>query len=160
MRKDSDRLAKLRQCLVLDTAPEQAFDDLARLLANGLDVPMALVNLLDADRDWFKAAVGLPATESPVASSFCELFFRCDSDVLVVPDTLLDPQFSQHPLVVKPPHVRFYAAARLLVDGLTVGTLCAYDLRPRSVTVEQIEQMRTLAGAAMALLRQRLHGKA
>ncbi len=160
MRKDSDRLAKLRQCLVLDTAPEQAFDDLARLLANGLDVPMALVNLLDADRDWFKAAVGLPATESPASTSFCEVFFRCDSDLLVVPDTQLDPQFAGHALVINPPHVRFYATARLRVDGHTVGTLCAYDLRPRSVSVDQIEQMRTLAAAAMVLLQQRLHRKA
>ena len=160
MRNDSDRLAKLRQCLVLDTAPEQAFEDLARVLASGLDVPIAMVNLLDADRDWFKAVVGLPATESPASTSFCEVFFHCDKDLLVVPDTQLDPQFAGHPLVIHPPHVRFYAAARLVAGGHTLGTLCAYDVRPRSISVDQIEQMRTLAAAAMVLLQQRLHGRA
>ena len=156
MRQNSDRLRKLRQCLVLDSAPEQAFDDLARLLATGLDVPIALVNLLDADRDWFKAVVGLPMQQSPASASFCETFFYLAIDVLVVPDTLLHPKFCSHPLVVHPPHVRFYAAARLVVDGHTLGTLCAYDLKPRNITEEQVKHLRTLAAAAMALLRKRL----
>lgn len=157
MRQDPDRLAKLRQCLILDSSPEQAYDDLARLLASGLDVPVTMINLLDSQRDWFKAGVGLQTTDGPADISLCEIFFYDDVDLLVVPDTTLHPLFAQHPRVINPPHVRFYAAARLVVGGQTVGTLCAYDIRPRTITAEQIEHMRLLAAAAVALLTERLH---
>lgn len=160
MRQDPDRLAKLRQCLILDSSPEQAYDDLARLLATGWDVPITMINLLDTQRDWFKAGVGMPAPESPADTSICEVFFHSASDLLVVADTTQDPLFARHPLVLNPPHVRFYAAARLVVDGQTLGTLCAYDLRPRTISAEQMEQMRLLAAAAVALLTERLHGLA
>ncbi len=160
MRQDPDRLAKLRQCLILDSSPEQAYDDLVRLLATGWEVPITMVNLLDSQRDWFKAGVGLPAAQSPVTTSFCEVFFQSKRDLLVVQDTTLDPLFARHPLVLNPPYVRFYAAARLVVGGQTVGTLCAYDLRPRTISAEQIEQMRLLAAAAVALLTERLNNKA
>lgn len=160
MRQDPDRLAKLRQCLILDSSPEQAYDDLARLLATGLDVPVTMINLLDSQRDWFKASVGLQAHESASDTSLCEVFFDNDVDLLVVPDTTQHPLFAGHPRVLNPPHVRFYAAARLVVDGQTVGTLCAYDLRPRTISPEQIEQMRLLAAAAAALLTERLNNQA
>ena len=159
MRQDPDRLAKLRQCLILDSSPEKAYDDLARLLATGWDVPITMINLLDSQRDWFKAGVGLPGAESPADTSFCEVFFHSSSDSLVVPDTTQDPLFAQHPLVTNPPHVRFYAAARLAVGGKTLGTLCAYDIRPRTISAEQIEQMRLLAAAAVGLLTARLLGQ-
>ena len=156
MRLDPNRLAMLRQCMVLDTAPERIYDDLVRLLADGLDVPVAMVNLLDGERDWFKAVVGLPLQESRAATSFCETFFHTAQDMIVVEDTTLDARFADHPLVVGAPHIRFYAAARLVVGGHTLGSLCAYDFAPRSLSADKLQQLQTLAAAAAARLTERL----
>ena len=152
MRHDPSRLAELRRRLILDSSRERAYDDLARLLASSLEVPIAMVNLLDSERDWFKASIGLPVSESPASTSFCETIFSTTQDVVVVEDTLQDPRFATHPLVVNAPFVRYYASARLTSEGHTLGTLCAYDLRPRKISTAQIAQMRTLATAAMALI--------
>ena len=156
MRNDPIRLAELRRHLILDSSAERAYDDITRLLVSSLQVPIAMVSLLDEQRDWFKSCVGMPLRESPAATSFCERFFFTTKDVIVVEDTLADPLFSSHPFVVGQPFVRFYAAARLTAGGQTLGTLCAYDLQPRKVSAEQIDQLQTLAGAAMALIRQRV----
>ena len=155
MRKDPIRLAELRRQLILDTSAEKAYDDITRLLSESLEVPIAMINFMDADRDWFKSRVGFPSTESPVETSFCESFFKTDKDVIVVPDTLQSEQFSQHPLVTGEPHVRFYAAARLIVNGQTLGTLCAYDVRPRHLLPEQIEHLKALTLAVFELLQSR-----
>lgn len=155
MRTDPNRLAELRRLLILDSSAERAYDDIARALATSLDVPIALVNMLDAQRDWFKACVGLGQSESPASASFCEAFFGTTDDMIVVEDTRTDARFATHPLVTGPPHVRFYAAARLAVAGQTLGTLCAYDLAPRKISAAQIDQLRTLTGAAIELLAQR-----
>jgi GAF domain-containing protein len=152
MRTDGTRLAALRQLMILDTAPERDYDEITRLVASSLGVPIAMVNLLDDGRDWFKSCVGFPVRESPASTSFCETFFSSADDIIVVADTLLDPRFASHPLVLGEPHVRFYAAARLLVDGQTMGTLCAYDLQPRQVSTEQVAELRTLAAAVVGLL--------
>ena len=159
MRKDPDRLAELRRQLILDTSIEKAYDDITKLLSVSLDVPIAMVNFMDVDRDWFKSRVGLPLTESSVDTSFCESFFNSDKDVIVVADTLQSEQLCQHPLVTGEPHVRFYAAARLVVNGQTLGTLCAYDLRPRHLLPEQIEQLKALALAVLDLVESRIKVK-
>ncbi len=155
MRQDSARLAELRRQLILDTSPEKAFDDIARLLADSLDVPIAMVNFMDRDRDWFKARVGLALAQQPVDNSFCESFFESDTDVIVVADTLKSERFKAHPLVTGEPGVRFYAAARLVVNGQTLGTLCAYDVRPRQLSEAQIEQLQVLTRAVFNLLQDR-----
>lgn len=111
-------------------------------------MPIAIVNVLDEDQDWFKAS-------SPVATSFCETFFPSRESIIVVEDTPLDPRFSDHPLVVGPPHIRFYAAARLSVDENTNGTLCAYDVQPRVLSTRQWDNLRTPAEAVIARLRAR-----
>ncbi|MDB5966255.1 MAG: diguanylate cyclase, partial [Polaromonas sp.] len=85
---------------MLDSSPETAFDDLTRTVAQAFDVPIAMVNILDAERDWFKSCLGLPVRESPAETSFCEVFFHTGDDFIVVEDTQLDPRFAQHPLVV------------------------------------------------------------
>lgn len=158
MRNDPARLAELRRLMILDTGPETAFEDIARLLATALAVPITMVSLLDAERDWFKACVGSPLRESPAATSFCESFFRSDEALIVVEDTLLDERFREHPLVLGAPHVRFYAAARLVTNGQTVGTLCAYDLQPRRLEPAQRNELRTLMQAVVGLLGQRAAG--
>jgi GAF domain-containing protein len=155
MRNDPTRLAELRRHLILDSSPERAFDDITRLLATSLDVPIVMVNLLDDGRDWFKSCVGLPQHESPAATSFCEVFFKSADDLIVAEDTTLDPRFSSHPLVVNAPFIRFYAAARLAVQGHTLGTLCAYDVKPRQVSAQQLQHMQELAAAVVELLNQR-----
>ena len=96
--------------------------------------------------------IGLPVSESSASTSFCETIFSTSQDVIVVEDTLQDPRFATHPLVVNAPFVRFYAAARLTSGGHTLGTLCAYDTRPRQIAAAQITQMRTLATAVMVLI--------
>jgi GAF domain-containing protein len=155
MRLDSARLAELRRALILDSGAERAYDDITRLLATTLAVPITMVNLLDAERDWFKSCVGIQQTQSPAVTSFCEAFFGTEDDVIVVEDTLLDPRFQRNPRVSGRPFVRFYAAARLTVRGETVGTLCAYDIRPRPLSADQMEHLRTLAGAVVDLIGQR-----
>jgi GAF domain-containing protein len=152
MRSSADRLSELRQLLLLDSAPERSFDDITQLLASSLSVPIAMVNLLDEQRDWFKSRVGLAICESPAETSFCEVFFGAADDIVIVNDTLLDSRFSNHPFVLGDPHIRFYAAARLTSNGQTVGTLCAYDLVPKTLSNEQMAQLQTLAAAAMHLL--------
>ncbi len=155
MRKNPERLQALKNLALLDTAAEVAYDDLTRTLAHTFNVPIAMVNLLDADRDWFKACIGVSLMESPAETSFCEIFFHCDDDLLVIPDTTADPVFSTHPLVVGAPFIRFYASARLAVEGHTVGTLCIYDVQPKQVSAEQVETLKVLRLATMETLAQR-----
>lgn len=155
MRQDLNRQAELRRLLILDSAPERDFDRITELVVQTLDVPIAIVNLLDAERDWFKSCVGLPASESSAATSFCEAFFNTGDDMIVASDTTRDARFSSHPLVVGPPHVRFYAAARLSVRGQTVGTLCAYDLRPRQLPQGALSSLQSLANSVVEVLLER-----
>jgi len=152
MRLDSSRLAELHRALILDSRPERAYDEITRLLSSTLDVPITMVNLLDAERDWFKSCVGIQQTQSPAVTSFCEAFFSTTQDLIVVEDTLLDDRFKVHPKVSGRPFIRFYAAARLTVRGETVGTLCAYDTRPRNLSADQMDHLRMLASAAVELI--------
>jgi GAF domain-containing protein len=154
-RNDPTRLAKLRELLILDSAPERAYDDIVNLLATSLDVPIAMINMLDNDRDWFKSFKGLPVNESPAVNSFCEAFFNTDADLILVEDAKFDPRFATHTYVLDNPHIRFYASIRLNFDGHTVGTLCAYDVRPRQISAAQLEQMRLLTNGVLELLRER-----
>lgn len=156
MRKNTQRLAELRRQLVLDATAEKAYDDITRLLAGSLEVPIAMINLMDDDRDRFKSCVGLPFTESPAITSFCEAFFHTDQDVIVVDDTTQSTLFSQHPMVMGEPHIRFYAAARLVVNRQTLGTLCAYDTQPRQISLAQIDQLKALTQAVVELMESRL----
>lgn len=152
MRTDPLRLQALKQLAVLDTTPEVVYDDITRTLAQSFGVPIAMVNLLDAERDWFKSCLGLPLTESPAATSFCEIFFRAGDDIVVIEDTTADDRFVQHPLVSGAPFIRFYAAARLTIGGFTVGTLCVYDTEVRAVTPAQVDTLKLLGQAAMETL--------
>ena len=143
MRIDTKCLSALHDLRILGTAPEADYDALTRELAQCFDVPISMVNLLDAERDWFKACMGLPFDESPANTSFCEMFFTSREDVIVVENTAADERFSSHPLVVGAPHVRFYAATRLVVEGHTVGTLCVYDTSAKQVTPRKSIAFRT-----------------
>ncbi|MEO7746203.1 MAG: EAL domain-containing protein [Actinomycetota bacterium] len=139
------RLEALHRFGVLDTAPERAFDDLCALAAQLCGTPMALVSLVDQDRQWFKARVGVAATQTPREDSFCAHALG-GGGPLVVPDTVLDARFAGNPLVTGEPYLRFYAGAPLVTEGnLVLGTLCVLDTEPRTLTPGQLEQLAALA---------------
>ena len=109
---EDERLAALRELLLLDTPPEERFDRLARFAAEQLDTPIALLTLVDGQRQWFKSRVGIEATETPREISFCGHAILQDQ-ALVIPDAWLDPRFTDNPLVTGEPHIRFYAGQPL-----------------------------------------------
>ena len=150
---EAERLAVLRDFAVLDTPSEQDFDDLARLAAAICDVPIALVSLVDQDRQWFKARVGVAEAETPREVSFCARAIDAGSDVMIVPDAPADPRFADNALVTGAPHIRFYAGVPLVSpEGAGLGTLCVIDTRPRDLTPAQLEALRVLGRQVQAQL--------
>jgi PAS domain S-box-containing protein len=150
---EDERLAVLREFAVLDTPSEREFDDLTALVAAICDVPVALVSLVDADRQWFKSRVGLEATETPRAVSFCAHAIMGGPDVMVVPDAPADPRFADNALVTGAPHIRFYAGVPLVsAEGAGLGTLCVIDTRPRELSPRQLEALRVLGRQVQAQL--------
>lgn len=142
---EAARLAFLQSLEILDTVPEEPFERLVRLAKYTLDVPIALVSLVDADRQWFKARIGLGASETPRSISFCGHALK-QRGVFYIPDTLADLRFADNPLVTGLPHIRFYAGAPLVMEGgLALGTLCIIDTRPRALDVAQLRVLRDLA---------------
>jgi PAS domain S-box-containing protein len=149
---EHDRLAALGGYRILDTTPEEAFDELARLASSICDTPIALVSLVDATRQWFKARVGIDATETPRAGSFCDHAI-IDDDLFIVEDAALDPRFRTNALVTGDPNIRFYAGAPLVSpDGHNLGTLCVIDKRPRGLNDDQCTALRALARQVMMQL--------
>ncbi len=142
---EADRLDALLALNILDTAPEPEFDTITRLVASVFDVPMALISLVDANRQWFKSSVGLEATETPCDISFCGHAIASD-ELMVVPDATKDFRFRQNPLVLGPPNVRFYAGAPLkLASGHRIGTLCIIDTRARAPMSAREQEIRATA---------------
>ncbi|MCP9850699.1 GAF domain-containing protein [Cyanobium sp. Morenito 9A2] len=143
--RENERLEALRDYRILDTAPERAYDDLTALAAYICDVPIALVSLVDTDRQWFKSRFGLEATETSRDVSFCAHAILED-DILVVQDTHRDARFVANPLVTSEPHIRFYAGVPLLSpEALPLGTLCVIDHRPRELNAAQIRALEGIA---------------
>jgi diguanylate cyclase (GGDEF)-like protein/PAS domain S-box-containing protein len=144
---EAARLAALHALAVLDTPPEPGFDDLTRLAAHICGVPIALVSLVDRDRQWFKSCVGLPgASETPRDQAFCAHAILTPDELLEVPDATADPRFADNPLVTGPPGIRFYAGVPIRAGcGQPVGTLCAIDTVPRALTAGQRDALRALA---------------
>ena len=132
---ESLRQASLRDHAVLDTPPEERFDRIVNLAADYFQAPIALVSLVDDDRQWFKSCVGLAATETPREWAFCDHTIRLGAhSILVVEDALNDARFCNNPLVVGAPFIRFYAGAVLTTeDGQNLGSLCVIDTQPRSL---------------------------
>jgi PAS domain S-box-containing protein len=146
---ESDRLAALQRYAILDTAPEEAFDDLTALAAQICGTPMALVSIVDTNREWFKSKVGVEVLESPRDIAFCAHGI-IQEDVFVVRDALEDERFSDNPMVTGDPQVRFYAGAPLVTnDGYTLGMLCVKDTVPRDLRPEQVQGLRILGRQVM-----------
>ena len=129
---EPDRLSALRELLLLDTPPEQRFDRIVQFVADEFDMPIVLLSLVDANRQWFKARVGFDACESARDVSFCGHAI-VGRDLFVIEDARVDERFADNPMVTGPASVRFYAGAPLHLSdtGSAVGTLCLIDTQPR-----------------------------
>jgi diguanylate cyclase (GGDEF)-like protein len=139
------RLCALQNLKVLDTLPEERFDRITRLATRLFDVPIALVSLVDADRQWFKSRQGLAAPETSREISFCGHAILGPA-AFVVPDAQADARFRDNPLVTGDPHIRFYAGYPVhSPDAKRVGTLCLIDRKPRSLSGEDVDSLKTLA---------------
>ncbi len=146
---EAARLEALRRYRILDTTPEQAFDDLIHTAGLVCRTPVSLLSLVDATRQWFKARRGIESPELSREDAFCAHAIL-GRDVMVVPDAHTDARFAANPLVLGPPNIRFYAGAPLLTgDGLGLGTLCVIDRVPRTIGPEEIRALRGLARQAM-----------
>ena len=153
---ETARLRVLRELGVLDTPPEPAFDDITALAAHVCKRPIALVSLVDTDRQWFKSGRGLDVQETPRDIAFCAHAILNPEEVMVVPDTQQDERFADNPLVTGAPHLRFYAGAPIVTaDGEALGTVCVLDRQPGELTLEEVEALRALARQAMARLASR-----
>jgi GAF domain-containing protein len=155
--KEALRVAALNRYAILDSEPEQSFDDLVILASHICKTPMALLTLVDDHRQWFKSAVGVQVRETPREISFCAHAIEQD-DLFVVRDTLEDPRFRDNPLVTGEPHIRFYAGAPLVTeDGFALGTLCVGDRQPRELDEEQKVALTSLSRLALRQMELRMN---
>lgn len=153
---EAERLAALQETGVLDTVGESVYDDLTHLAAALCDMPIALISLIDGQRQWFKSRVGLRMSETPREQAFCAYAILSPDALMEVPDALQDPRFADNPLVTGLPHIRFYAGSPILSEeGLPLGTLCVIDRKPRQLTPVQQASLRALARVTSELLRLR-----
>lgn len=147
---EADRLRALRSYKILDTKPEERFDELTHLAALICGVPISLITLLDTNRQWFKSRFGLDVQETPRAQAFCTHAIM-QPEMFVVPDATKDKRFAENPLVTGDPHIRFYAGAPLATrDGHLLGTLCVIDREPHTLTKAQMEALEILGRMVIA----------
>jgi diguanylate cyclase (GGDEF)-like protein len=142
------RLKALQSLNILDTSSEERFDCLTRMAKRLFNVPIALVSIVDENRQWFKSCIGLSVSETPRDISFCGHAILGD-EIFVIPDATKDERFADNPLVINEPHIRFYAGCQLRsADGSKIGTLCIIDQKPRNLGDEDIEAIKDLASIA------------
>ena len=152
---ESARLVYLASLDILDTPPESDFDDLATLASQICQTPVSLITLIDSERQFFKARIGVDITWTDRESAFCAQTIL-QSDILEVSDLSQDPRFVKNPFVANPPSARFYAGIPLITsDGCGIGTLCVLDVVPRKLSADQTRALRTLGRQVMNLFRLR-----
>lgn len=154
------RLAALRRYRILDTEPEQRFDDLTMLASQICETPMSLITLIDSDRQWFKSKVGLGIDETERSVAFCTHAIQQPASIMQVPDAARDARFRDNPFVTGEPNIRFYAGAPLVTpDGFALGTLCVIDVKPRTLSEAQLRALDALRRQVEAQLELRQHLK-
>jgi PAS domain S-box-containing protein len=142
---ETQRIESLLQLKILDSPVEEAFDDLTRLASYICGTPIALISLVDTNRQWFKSKVGIEVLETPRDISFCAHAILQPDEIFIVPDAMRDKRFATNPLVTSDPHVRFYAGVPLTnAERQSLGTLCVIDHVPRELTPEQVEALRSI----------------
>jgi len=148
---EAERLSALQNYQILDTEPEDLFNDLTELAASICGAPTALVSLFDGDRQWFKSRVGLAATEMPRENAFCAHTILNPEELFVVEDAAQDARFCDNPMVTGEPRIRFYAGAPLVSpEGFALGSLCVIDYVPRRLSAEQLNNLKLLAGQVVS----------
>ncbi len=151
-KNEEGRIATLEKYAILDTDPEAAFDDLTLLASFVCKTPIALITLIDENRQWVKSRVGISITETSRDVAFCSSAIL-QHEVFVVPDALQDERFRDNPLVVSEPHIRFYAGAPLVTeDGFALGALCVIDQKPRELAPEERDALKALSRLVLAQL--------
>ncbi|MEO6897882.1 MAG: GAF domain-containing protein [Caldimonas sp.] len=157
--KDDEREAARQAAfdsLAIDRLADTAVNDIARMAADLCGTPVALVSMVDRDKQWFKARVGLATTETPREWAFCAHAIQDPSQVMVVEDATRDPRFAGNPLVTGDPHIRFYAGAPLVTSsGHALGTICVLDSEPRTLDPERMEALRFLAQQVVTRLEEK-----
>jgi signal transduction histidine kinase/CheY-like chemotaxis protein len=157
---EQQRIQAVRAANILDTARETAFDELVKLAASICQVPIALISIVDEDRQWFKASVGLAVCETSREVSFCTHAIKNPHDLLEVVDSMKDERFKNNPLVIADPHIRFYLGCPLVdAQGFALGTLCVIDYQPRQLLNHQRESLQLIARQIMRLMSLRNQGK-
>ncbi|MBT8165433.1 MAG: GAF domain-containing protein [Acidimicrobiia bacterium] len=153
---ESERQAELESFGILDTPPEQVFDDITFLASHIYKTPFAVMSLVDKDRQWFKSSIGLDVPETHRDLAFCAHAIWEPTEVMVVDDAAYDPRFSNNPLVVADPSIRFYAGAPLQTSsGNALGTLCIIDRVPRQLDTGEEQALAALARLVMNELEMR-----
>ena len=157
---EAARVAKLLEYDILDSLPEQRYDDLTAIAAHICGTPIALVSLLDRDRQWFKSRHGIDATETPRDQAFCTHAILEPEKTFIVADAIQDERFRENPLVVNEPNIRFYAGASLVTSGgMPLGTLCVIDRVPRQLNEPQEKALQALSRQVVAQLELRRQGR-
>jgi len=156
-KNEAKRIKVLWQYEILDTVQEEVFEELTALASHICGAPIALITLVDENRQWFKSKVGVNINETGRDVSICAHTIL-QSELLIIPDTTLDDRFKDNPLVTSSPKIRFYAGAPLVTpDGYALGTLCVIDLVPHEMTADQKQALRVLARHVMTQLELRRH---
>ncbi len=152
---ETERLKALYWYQILDTTAEDIFDEVTLLASQVCEAPIAIISLVDKDRQWFKSKIGLTATQTPRDISFCAHTIM-QNDVLEIKDALKDERFATNPLVTTDPRIRFYAGAPIRTTaGHNLGSLCVLDRVPRELNARQKESLTTLSRIVSNLFKQR-----
>lgn len=157
---ESARLACIRRLQILDTAPDSRLDAITQSASRHFDVPVALVSIVDENRQWFKSKIGLDTCETHRDHAFCSYTIR-KPDIMIVENALEDERFRENPLVTGEPHIRFYAGAPITIDASQrIGTLCLIDDKPRTFDDAQKTSLRSMARLIERIVQTQDHTRA